>query len=158
MYKRQTVPTDCPNLKVDFPVDNGNVYITTLRFDDYNLMYCAITKHPRRWNEWSCSDDPLNPNPNENVRCQNVRNGIFAWAGTYQISSCLSQCIPNECTCANGIAATGTECPTHGDAKCTSCDDEYRLHSGAVCKEMAKSCYEHMQRGMYILFSRKFSE
>ena len=94
-----TVPTDCPDLKVEFPVDNGDVFITELRFDDYNLMYCAIRKNTiYLWDQWSCSDDPLNPNPNENRRCQSVRDGVFAWHGTYLISSCLSECIPNECT------------------------------------------------------------
>ena len=37
------------------------------------------------------------------------------------------KCTENQCTCDNGVGATGTDCPTHGDAKCTSCDDGYHL-------------------------------
>ena len=37
------------------------------------------------------------------------------------------------------MAANGTECPTSGDAKCTSCDDGYHLE-GLQCIENQCTC------------------
>ena len=116
-----TVPADCPNLQVEFPVDNGDVYLTAIRFDGFNLMYCAITRFQRSWDEWGCSEDPRNPNPNENYRCGAVRMGTFAWGGKYEIKSCLSQCVLNQCNCDNGVAATGTDCPSDEAKICMDC-------------------------------------
>ena len=44
-------------------------------------------------------------------------------------------CTLNQCSCNNGVGASGTECLTHGDAKCTSCDDGYHF-PGLRCGEM----------------------
>ena len=38
-------------------------------------------KLPRRWNDWSCGSS------DENIRCQHVRNGTFAWEGESYIVS-----------------------------------------------------------------------
>jgi hypothetical protein len=42
-------------------------------------------------------------------------------------------CTENVCTCANGIGATNTACPTNGDAKCASCDAGRYLDSSNAC-------------------------
>ena len=49
-------------------------------------------------------------------------------AGTNQATCCED----DQCTCTNGIGATGTACTAgHGNAQCGSCDDGFYLDSGA---------------------------
>ena len=49
--------------------------------------------------------------------------------GSTETTSCSSAsnrvCTPNVCSCANGVAATGADCTTHGDHICSSCFSEY---------------------------------
>ena len=43
------------------------------------------------------------------------------------------------CSCDNGVGANGTDCPVHGDAKCTRCDVGYRLDN-SQCTPNQCSC------------------
>jgi len=53
------------------------------------------------------------------------------------------RCSRNICTCLNGIAAAGTACETHGDAKCVKCDgdiqidDKYRCNLHLPCDNIS---------------------
>lgn len=42
-------------------------------------------------------------------------------------------------SCNNGVGASGTECPTHGDAKFTSCDSGYHVNDG-ICEANVCVC------------------
>jgi GTP-binding protein EngB required for normal cell division len=52
-------------------------------------------------------------------------------------------CSIKQCICPFGVAAIGTECPTHGQLKCKSCDSSHKLEND-VCKEKtsAELCQE----------------
>jgi surface protein len=56
--------------------------------------------------------------------------------GTTETSNCTSSsnrvCTQNNCSCANGDAATGTACTTHGANICTSCSGGY-YKTGNTC-------------------------
>ena len=41
------------------------------------------------------------------------------------------QCETKECSCPNGVGATGAACTTHGGAKCVSCSGDYWLNNDA---------------------------
>ena len=78
--------------------------------------------------------------------CQNPV-GIYYWLREGSIIECddgyrldNSQCTLKQCSCNNGVGASGTECLTHGDAKCTSCDDGYFLDNSLECTLKQCSC------------------
>ena len=50
-----------------------------------------------------------------------------------------SSCEANQCTCSNGIAAVGSECPANGNAKCASCSTGFSLVD-SVCHENQCTC------------------
>ena len=43
-------------------------------------------------------------------------------------------CALKACTCSNGTGATGTSCPSNGNAKCKSCNRGYKLSGGSCGK------------------------
>ena len=50
----------------------------------------------------------------------------------WRVSANKAQCDPNVCTCDNGEGATGAKCVTHGNERCESCNDDFRLDSGTL--------------------------
>jgi len=56
--------------------------------------------------------------------------------GTRETTACTSEsnrvCTQNVCSCANGVAATGTECTTHDAIVCSSCDSGYTKNTTCV--------------------------
>ncbi|CAD7971980.1 unnamed protein product, partial [Amoebophrya sp. A120] len=45
-------------------------------------------------------------------------------------SSSPNTCVDNVCSCLNGVAKAGTDCPMHGAHDCASCSSGYGLASG----------------------------
>ena len=44
------------------------------------------------------------------------------------------KCTAVECTCANGVGATGAACPADGAALCVACDPGYALVAFGSCR------------------------
>ena len=74
--------TEGPKIIINFKNDNGN------RDVFFHSNWATIIKGPisgirasHSWNLWN----PICGSLNENSRCGKVRNGVFAWNGTYEI-------------------------------------------------------------------------
>ena len=72
--------TKGPKIIINFKNDNAN------RDVFFHSNWAAIIKGPisgirgsHSWDDWKCGS------LNENSRCGKVRNGVFAWNGTYEI-------------------------------------------------------------------------
>jgi len=50
-------------------------------------------------------------------------------------SAATTECLPFECTCANGVAKTGADCTTHGASMCESCSAGYTMNTGGTACE-----------------------
>ena len=50
-------------------------------------------------------------------------------------SKIIERCEIKKCYCRNGIHAVDTDCPKHGEQRCTSCNHPYKLYRGQCrCK------------------------
>lgn len=49
----------------------------------------------------------------------------------YYLNNNNNSCDENECTCNNGVGATGISCPTNGTEQCINCNTGYYLQDGA---------------------------
>ena len=67
-----------------------------------------------------------------NSDCQACPDGTYSPAND-------GQCMEKGCTCSDGTAATGSDCPNDGDVKCASCDTGYYL-SGNECALKTCTC------------------
>ena len=67
-----------------------------------------------------------------NSDCQACPDGTYSPAND-------GRCAEKGCTCSDGTAATGLDCPNDGDAKCASCDTGYYL-SGNECALKTCTC------------------
>ena len=65
--------------------------------------------------------------------------GMRETSGNYDFQRCQQ----NICTCANGQAATGTDCHTHLMELCTGCDQDYHLMKNE-CKDSLVPCTNRM--------------
>merc|ERR1740117_2622344 len=45
----------------------------------------------------------------------------------------ISNCEENQCSCLNGVGATGTECPTHDAWMCASCTNDLEPSPDGLC-------------------------
>jgi hypothetical protein len=76
---------------------------------------------------------------NRPCECANgLPSALFCGVGAQACELCSSgftlingTCVANTCTCANGIAATGADCPVDGAEICTGCDVGFGLDSNA---------------------------
>jgi hypothetical protein len=72
----------------------------------------------------------------DGTACTNAPSGNY-YTGTGGLSNSCTNAVKT-CTCNNGVGASGTDCPTDGDPKCTSCDGGHYL-SGTVCSACVAS-------------------
>ena len=65
------------------------------------------------------------------------KTGSFACinctATSYTLNSGTKQCEANECSCDNGVAATGSACTSQGGAICKACSTGYSLSNEKTC-------------------------
>ena len=112
-----------------------------------NECYCGNSfgkygKKPNSDCDMACEDTSGNKNCGGGSR-NNVylSTGLTACDSGYELSG--TSCVNNVCTCLNGQAHTGAECPVAGAQGCESCDQGYthnELSTGDECSPNQCTC------------------
>ena len=111
---------------VDCPTGNSSI-----GFSDWEKKYYIDTtddvSNPRATCHKFCSCD----NGIGEINCANPSDKCIACFPGYSLVG--DQCVQNQCTCSNGLAAYGSDCPRPGVEHCVGC------HIGSVPREVNKT-------------------